>query len=213
MGQMDERTDKEKLIELYGILECDDIQKYRKKIKGFTLPFHIKEETYRIPREDSSRKYQFKSDKTADEIKKDVQFLKNRRLLEKRQTENKNREKYEKSRLILRRIYERQQKEREKVLGGTLEIASGQQTKREVQARKERKYCNIMAGKLSPYNQKITLQSLDTLTYTDINQITKDDVFRPEDFLNDSDDEDYGILRKFKKGGESLHSPKKENVL
>ena len=204
------KSSEEKLTEFYNFLECGDLSKYRNKIKGFTLPFNCKDKNYRIPRDDSSRRYRFKSEKTADEIKKDVQILKERRLEDKKRKEGEEKDKYEKNRMILRRMHEKQKKLRSEKVGmedGGKVIVRGLRGEREVPIiaiNKQRKYAD-MGYKHGPLfnNHKITLQSLEKLTYNDINQNSYEDEFRPADFLNDSDDEDLDILKKYKKGDPS----------
>ena len=196
-------------------MECGESNKYRRKIKGFTLPFNIKEREYRISTEDKSRRYKFKSEKTIDDIKREVQIVKEKRVEEREQRRKEREDKYEKNRQILKRIHNRQLKERE---GAGIPIAQNIPSSR----RTPERMLGVVGGggKGAPHNpshnrpalsykhlgaatakssNKVSLQLLEKLTYNDINQNANEDQFRPQDFLNDSDDEDLSVLRKYKK--------------
>ena len=165
------------------------------------MPFNIREKEYRIPIEDPTRGYKFRSDKSAQQIKSEVQKLKDRRMYDKLQKENEIKHKYEKNRGILRKIHEKQKKEKERSDWDEKDDY-GNQGKIGGYADIRFKQLGSGAQLMTPPTQKITLQSLEKLTYEDINQgQAESDEFRPEDFLNDSDDEDLPILKRYKKTG------------
>ena len=195
-------------------MECDDLAKFRKKIKSFALPFNIKDD-FRIPREDNSIKYIFKSDKTAEDIKKQVKLLKERRLNEKRLKELEDKEKYERNRQILKRIHLKQKKEKALNKSGK-NLLDNEEKEGDLseenglvkESREGKSVTDTENKNSSSKSQKMTLQSIEKLTYSDINQHAYEDEFRPQDFLNDSDDEDLDILRKYKKGDSSISKTK-----
>lgn len=65
-------------------LEFEDPNVYRKKIKGFSLAFHIKGKNYRIPDDDPAHKYKVRYKKIPfSDVKKMVQEIRDKRENEK----------------------------------------------------------------------------------------------------------------------------------
>jgi hypothetical protein len=72
-------TDKENNETALAYIQCDDEAKYRKKMKGFTLPFstHAKDNMQELLRLETN--YKFKKPKDIDKIKEEVKKLKEMR--------------------------------------------------------------------------------------------------------------------------------------
>jgi len=77
--------------EFYSHLEIDDGKAYRKKMKGFHLPFNTKEKHYRIPDDSLFKKAKKMDERTAAKIKRILQQRKEER--EKEQIEKERLEK------------------------------------------------------------------------------------------------------------------------
>jgi hypothetical protein len=67
--------------DIMTFLECNDPNKYRKKIKGFHMAFNIRDKAQRIPEEERS-KYKIKNVHSDDEPKKHVEELKSKKVLQ-----------------------------------------------------------------------------------------------------------------------------------
>ena len=83
-------------------IECHDENKYRKKNKGFLLPFNTKEKE--SPKTSTGLKYKYKKPKDIDRIKQEVKKLKEMRQKFKDQEKVKNETRYTKQRQILKRM-------------------------------------------------------------------------------------------------------------
>lgn len=62
-----------------AFLECHDPSKYRKHIKGFHMAFNTRDKAGRV-QENEKPKYKFKPRQPADEIKKNVEEVKLKRV-------------------------------------------------------------------------------------------------------------------------------------
>ena len=67
-----------------NFLECDNSRVYRKKIRGFMLPFNT-----RARYEDDTNQYKFKKNKDIEEIKKQVRLIKSEREKQRNEQETK----------------------------------------------------------------------------------------------------------------------------
>ena len=192
-------------------LEAEDPQKFRRKVKGVqVVPFSMRDKFYRIA-DDEMSKYTFKSKLTAEQIKQRVAEMKARREKEQLLKDLKKRMKDAKNQEHLKKVYERVRKERLNVnvpitveAGGaaagntksppfTDTLGKTKKKKSKVEpstndvlaqaesylVRKNVKEGNpIDDGK----NQKVTLDLLQHMHYSDIAQNLPDD-FQPNDVL------------------------------
>ena len=93
-------------------MECHDPNKYRKKIKGFRLAFNIRDKYERIDENDGGRKFKFKHNPSAAEIRQKVSEMKQARLKNNNDRESEKRERYERNRETLKRMHEKMRRER-----------------------------------------------------------------------------------------------------
>ncbi len=80
------KPDEEKLADLYKLIECDNVMKFKRKMAGMSLPFNTRDKKYRIPLNEGSRQYKFVANKTPAEIKQEVRSLQKKRIEEKEET-------------------------------------------------------------------------------------------------------------------------------
>lgn len=89
---LENKTDDDCREDILNYIECHDANKYRKKIKGFHIPFNIRDKL-KTQDEDLS-KYKFKSKLSPEEIKRLAQEAKNKRAQDRVMKEREEKEKY-----------------------------------------------------------------------------------------------------------------------
>jgi len=104
-------SEKERLKNFYDYLEIEDQVKYRKKLIGLIIPFNTKDKSTRIPMDDFPRPLPLPK-KSKLEIQKKINLIHKERIQRKKEKEKLDHEKYEKSRKVLKQIYEVQLKQK-----------------------------------------------------------------------------------------------------
>jgi len=207
---LETESDQQKLLDLYILMECDDPIKYRPKLKTIALPFHTKDKSYRIPLSDPSRKYKFRINKNIEEIRKQVELVRQERLNRLRVKVTEERDKYSKNRHILQKIYEKQlsSKQNSIILSGGLKIINpilkqqifsenepqsmenqNYDERPNVQLENQKIIQNEVIPQNKPSNQKITWDILNNLSYNDIKPENDNLDFKLGDFINENDNE------------------------
>jgi len=188
------KPQKEKLLEFYAFLQCDDKEKYRTKLKGIKLPYDLHEKTFKIPFDEQEHKNHFipTGEKSAEEIKREVEYLKKSRLEKKKMQELEEKERYERNRKTLKKVYEQQMRRRMEAMES---IKYKQQERQKEVTYKELK--NKQLG-MPVKAQQFTWQMLKTLTFKDVfGNMNENDNFSPLDLIIEKDkEEDQEIMRK-----------------
>lgn len=205
--ELKKKTDENNLNDLLiDIIKCDDLAKYKKKMAGMALPFNTRDKNYRIPVEETSRRYKFESVKTPDEIKQEMNTIRNKREQEKNRKKKEEQRKYERNREILKKLHIQQLKQKH----GTIEAAESKPVERPQVKNTISKEANKQ--KIED-NKKITWEILKDLTYKDVKKASmEEDDFKPSDLFNDSDGEDVDIINKIKNHERSKEKPMKSQT-
>lgn len=177
-------TQEEFQEEILSFLQCDDPKAYKKKSKGFILPFNT-----RAKYEDTNN-YKFKKKQNIEEIKKKVQKLKLARQKQKVEEEKKKKYDYTKHQNIMKRMHEDLLRDKGIYIAPGMSPYQGN-TQMGISM------AGSAAGQRMPgykIPRKFTLESLNHMDYRDFIIPTgnneDDEEFKPSDVL-DSDDDDY----------------------
>ena len=212
IATLQRKPEEVKLSELYIILACEEPAKFRRKMAGMALPFNTRDKNYRIPIEEASRKYKFVSEKSPDEIKKEVDMIKRQREDRKMAKTKEGQQRYDRNRQILQRIHKHQVHERLGSIEGKDDpVVSNIKRTITVGSANAPQLVPIMAkNEVIPQKKKeLTWDLLKDLTYNDIaNTNNKEDEFLPANFLiNEGEEEDNEFLKKLSKVGTKNSSP------
>lgn len=178
--ELKEHSEEEYKEEIFTFVECDSSKSYRKRIKNFSLPFNTREKY-----EDTNR-YRFKKKKNIDQIRKEVQKLKERRTMQKKKEDNKKNTQYIRNQNIMRKMHEELVRDKGGFAGQNSRINAGIHNNL------------INKNKVFGYNvpKKFTLESLGRMDYREFNpnqDKESDDEFKPSDVIDseegDIDDE------------------------
>ncbi len=195
IAYLEAKTESANLLDLYCLLECDEPAKYRRKMSGIVLPFNTRDKAFRIPTEAPSRKYRFRSEKTAQQIRQEVARLRRVRMDKEKAKEKQQIEKYARTRIILRQIREQQikqrfglppQDEKEEEEEATSTLKSKSRTEELPKGSEYRNTPNRGTQSKSPGPQKLTWQLLKNITYKDIAPPSNEDGFKLADFVNEN---------------------------
>ena len=167
----------------YKLIECEDVNKYRKKMKAIGLPFGTKEKNLRIPWDDNSRKYKFKSKMSPEEIKEQVKKIKEKREQQQKLKEQEKESKYKKARQVMEAIHKKI----------TNEKSGSAQTETKKYSEKNR---SLIASHEKTVTKsipnKLTIKEIKKMSYKDFGI---DDAVNPLDDIDEEDDIE--VLKKF----------------
>lgn len=191
LAKRENMTEKEKIEELYNLLEIDQSGKHREKMNGMSVLFSTPEKNSRYTLE---KNISF-SEKKAEDIRREVDLQRKQRLAKRMVQEQEEKERNDRNKEVLKRIYVDQVKKRQGVLD---ELKAKQMERTRVPTYKEIK--NKQLG-IPTASQHITWKILKTLSYHNIGVNSTDEQFTPSDFISESKDEDEVILRKLEQSG------------
>lgn len=172
--------------EFQNFIGSDDPEKFRKKMSGISLPFGTKDKNFRIPWDDNARKYKFKSNKTADEIKEGVKKLKEKRMEVQKLKDQEKEEKYKKNREVMKSIYEKIKKDQ---LGPTSAASSVPEKKKYAEKNRNMVATNERVA-IKPIPTKVTLKDIEKMSSKDfgIENVSDEEI---------NDEDDIEVLRRF----------------
>jgi len=110
------KTKAEHIQDFYTFLECNNKSKYRKKLKGIITPFSPYEKLLRMPFDEYMKRRYYFTNKTAEEIRHNINLRRQKRLSKEIEQEKREKEKYEKSKRMKQIMYERRKAEDERIL-------------------------------------------------------------------------------------------------
>lgn len=189
------------ISELMAMLELSDPAKYRSKFRGVQIhPFHMKDLSYRVqklPDDILQKRMKMKvrpANKSAEELKKKVQQMKNERLKrandremsvqqEQREKDRKMGKMFSDSESVTSRITTKLEKPK-----GALDTLLSGATNEVIQENEE-----MSKQKKPGHPIYITLNDLDKMNVKQFNRNVRVD-FKPTDFLLDSDEDELGKL-------------------
>ena len=177
-----DKSDNIKIEEdFYNYLNCDDSNKYRKKMSAIGLPFGIKDKNFRIPCDKNEIKHRYKSEKTSDEIKEGVQMLKEKRNqllklkeMEKEETYNKNRE-------IMKSLYQKIKQESNNPYAPAVKQPTIQKS-----------MSSIVSRPKIPSKVKLTIKDLQKMSFQELNANVSQNIIEEID-----EGDDIEVFRKF----------------
>lgn len=178
---LESKSDDDCKEEILNYIECHDSSKYRKKIKGFHIPFNIRDKVKTT--EEELSKYKFKSKLSPDEIKRLAQEAKNKRAQDRILKEKEEKEKYQKERETLRKMHEQLRRDKGLTTG-----------------RKDRggAYQDMNAKHGDEKHLKITFAVIEKMHYSDFNSGNDAEDFKPSDIIDEEDQSEDEVLKKFK---------------
>ena len=187
--------------QILEFLECDNAKAYKKKNKGFSLPFNT-----RAKYEDTNN-YKFKRKQNIEEIKQKVQTLKKQRQQVKEEKDNHKNTQYIKGQNVMRRMHEDLLRDKGIYVPPGTQIGS-------IAPQMHAGSAITSAGKgSSKYRmpRKFTLESLGKMDYRDFIPPTKsqdEDEFKPSDVLDSDEDMDEEIenMYNFKTRDQNEHN-------
>ena len=182
-------TEEQYREEILVYIKCDDPKEYKNKNKGFMLPFNT-----RAKYEDTNR-YKFKKKADIENVKREVQRLKEQRIKRKKDEETKKNTIYQRNQNIMKKMHEELLRDKGIYIAPGSTIGAGMP--------------NLGSGMPNPsaylkqqnkvgyqVPRKFTLEALGRMDYTDFNPpngTETEDEFKPSDVLDSDEDIDEEI--------------------
>lgn len=181
-------TQEEYQEEILAYLEIDNPRIFKKKARGFMLPFNT-----RAPHNDTNS-YKIKRKQNIDEIKEKVQKLKKAREKHKIEEEKKKKHDYTKHQNIMRKMHEDLMRDKGIYLAPGASLGMGMSQMSGV--------INSSGGKRQmgyKVPRKFTLEALGKMDYRDfmVPNAASDDEFKPSDVLDSDEDIDEEIMNMY----------------
>lgn len=178
--------------EILNFLECDNPKVYRKKMKGFMLPFNT-----RTRYEDETNHYKAKKNKDIEEIKKQVRLIKSQREKQRNEQEAKKNNEYTKHQNVMRKMHEDLLRDKGLYVppGSSVGINGSQLPNNLTNNSNANK--RVQGYKIP---RKFTLESLGKLDYTVFGLPSNNeynDEFKPDDVLDSDDELDEEIMNLY----------------